>query len=126
MSFDPAVEVSPYTLFRRLREGDPPRLVDLRPRAAVTLRGAVAVAGWVPEAGEEAVLFDDDGGGALERARALQAAGFSRVRALFGGLRLYDFALDPAVVGGERFLSARRNVSRRRSTRGRSPGSSAP
>ena len=51
------------------------------------------------------VLFDDDGAGSIEIARRLQTAGFLQVRSLFGGLALYDFSLDPVVVGGERFLS---------------------
>ena len=33
-----------------------------------------------------------------------QQAGDERCRALFGGLDLYEFALDPAVVGGETYL----------------------
>jgi hypothetical protein len=34
----------------------------------------------------------------------MQAAGWPRVRALFGGLDLYEFSLDPEVVGEETFL----------------------
>ncbi len=34
----------------------------------------------------------------------MQAAGWSHVKALFGGLDLWEFALDPAVVGAETFL----------------------
>jgi len=34
----------------------------------------------------------------------LQARGCARVRALFGGLDLYRFALDPEIVGAETFL----------------------
>jgi hypothetical protein len=52
------------------------------------------------------VLFDDDGNTAVALARELQAAGHARVRALFGGLELYAFALDPEVVGAETFLIA--------------------
>jgi hypothetical protein len=47
------------------------------------------------------VLFDEDGTLAVEAARRLQAAGYSRVRALFGGLELWDFSLDPEVVGDD-------------------------
>jgi 3-mercaptopyruvate sulfurtransferase SseA len=50
------------------------------------------------------VLFDEDGAAALESARRLQAAGHPRVRALFGGLALWDFSLDPQVVGEETYL----------------------
>jgi hypothetical protein len=34
----------------------------------------------------------------------MQAAGWPRVKALFGGLQLYEFALDPEVVGAETYL----------------------
>jgi hypothetical protein len=81
--FDPQLEISPFALFRRLQEGDPPLLVDVRPAA-----GELSLAGANPWCG-------------------LQAAGHRRVRALFGGLELYDFALDPAVVGAEVFLVRR-------------------
>jgi len=107
LRFDPRTEVSPFALFRALKEGRPPRLVDVRTApGALTLAGAIPWPGpeWTPPAGEDVVLFDDDGGDALETARRLQEAGFPRVRALFGGLALYDFALDPEVVGAETFL----------------------
>jgi hypothetical protein len=117
VGFDPAVDVSPFALFQRLREGRAPILMDLRAEpGAVTLAGALPYPGpdWRPPADADVVLFDEDGGdaeggsGEVSRARAaarrLQAAGFPRVRALYGGLALYDFALDPEVVGAERFL----------------------
>jgi hypothetical protein len=50
------------------------------------------------------VLFDDDGSIAIDGARHMQAAGWPRVKALFGGLELYEFSLDPEVVGEETFL----------------------
>ncbi len=53
------------------------------------------------------VLFDDDGSAAVELAARLIEAGHSRVRALFGGLELYEFSLDPQVVGAETYLVAR-------------------
>jgi hypothetical protein len=53
------------------------------------------------------VLVDDDGATAVEVARRLQAAGFPLVRALFGGLQLYEFSLDPQVVGSETYLIKR-------------------
>jgi len=110
--FDPQIEVSPFALFRRLREGDPPVLVDVRPASEageLSLAGAVAAGGpgWTPPPDRDVVLFDDDGAAAAAAATRLQAAGYSRVRALFGGLALYDFALDPAVVGDEVFLVRR-------------------
>jgi rhodanese-related sulfurtransferase len=111
--FDPELDCSPYELYRRLREGDPPALVDLRETPMETIRGARAVvaaevAAWRRDAvGEEGViLLDDDGARARETARALRRRGVVGVRALFGGLRLYDHALDPRVVGTDRYLVA--------------------
>jgi len=99
--FEPRLHLSPYALFDRLAQGRPPVLVDLRPAgSALTLAGA---ARDVPAAGD-VVLFDDDGRLASDRARRLHAAGRRRVRALYGGLELYDFALPARVVGEERFL----------------------
>ena len=108
VQFDPTVEVSPFALFRRLKAGSPPELVDVREGVTDgrSLRGAVTVdSAWKPAAADsEAVLFDDNGTRAVDRARSLQAAGFPRVRALFGGLDLYEFSLDPQVVGAKTFL----------------------
>ncbi len=107
VEFDPRLELSPFTLFRRLREGQALLLVDVRsaPRGW-TLRGASPLPGptWVPPAGQDVLLFDDDGTEAVTVARELQAQGHPTVRALFGGLRLYEFSLDPEVVGEETFL----------------------
>jgi len=108
--FDPELDCSPYELYRRLREGDPPALVDLRNAPAMTICGArtssaTAIAAWRrDEVGEDVVLLDDDGRRAREIARSLRHRGVAGVRALFGGLRLYDHALDPRVVGSERYL----------------------
>ncbi|HYX23901.1 MAG TPA: hypothetical protein VFC23_07090 [Thermoanaerobaculia bacterium] len=111
VQFDPQLEVSPFALFRRLKEGlkedQPPLLIDVRPEAGnLTLAGAVPYPGpeWSPPADRDVVLFDDDGTVALEGARHMQAAGWPRVKALFGGLELYEFSLDPQVVGEETFL----------------------
>ncbi len=107
VQFDVQLEVSPYAVFRRLRDGDPPLLVDVRPEpGALSLRGAVPYPGpdWSPPADRDVVLFDDDGALAVEGARHMQAAGWPRVKALFGGLQLYEFALDPEVVGAETYL----------------------
>ena len=50
------------------------------------------------------------GGGMILKAepivRELQAAGHQRLRMLFGGLELYQFALDPEVVGKETYLTS--------------------
>jgi hypothetical protein len=107
VQFDPQLVVSPFALFRRLKEGRAPMLVDVRAeRGALTLAGAVSWPGpeWSPPADSDVLLFDGDGTQALEGARRLQAAGHPRVMALFGGLELYEFSLDPQVVGEETFL----------------------
>jgi hypothetical protein len=107
VELDPRLEMSPFVLFRRLRDGNAPRLVDvrLRPRG-VTLRAAVRRPdpAWAPDLDREVVLFDDDGTLAVDRTRDLQQRGFERVRALFGGLELYRFSLDPEVVGHQTYL----------------------
>ena len=98
------VEISPFALFRALKEGRLLLLVDVRPEpGALTLAGSIPWPGleWVPPVGTEVVLFDNDGTLALEIARR-----YPQARALFGGLELYDFSLDPGVVGDERFLSS--------------------
>lgn len=110
VQFDPRVEVSPFALFRRLKEGEAPLLIDVRENPGeLSLEGATPLPGgdWVPPAESDTVLFDDDGSRAVELARRLQAAGAERVRALFGGLELYEFSLDPSVVGAETFLIRR-------------------
>ena len=107
VQFDPQLEVSPFVVFRRLRDGRGPLLVDVREApGATTLAGARPWPGpaWEPPEEVETVLFDDDGTRAVALARELQAAGHERVRALFGGLELWEFALDPGVVGEETYL----------------------
>ncbi|HVT17265.1 MAG TPA: hypothetical protein VHQ90_13945 [Thermoanaerobaculia bacterium] len=105
--FDPRVEVSPFALFRCFEEGRAPLLVDLRPAGGrLTFAGALPYPGpgWTPPTGRDVLVFDDDGTAAVGEARRLQAAGFSRVKALFGGIDLYELALDPQVVGPETHL----------------------
>ena len=110
VQFDPQLEISPFILFRRLKEGQPPILIDVRPIAEIparlTLHGAIPYPGpeWTPPADQDVVLFDDDGTVAIDGARHMQASGWPRVKALFGGLELYEFSLDPEVVGEETFL----------------------
>jgi hypothetical protein len=107
VQFDPQLEVSPFVLFRCLQEDQPPVLIDVRPEPGpLTLRGAIPYPGpeWSPPADRDVVLFDDDGALAVEGARHMQAAGYPRVKALFGGLDLYEFSLDPDVVGQDTFL----------------------
>jgi hypothetical protein len=114
VQFDPLLEVSPFVLFRRLKEGpgggQPPLLIDVRPEPGpLSLEGALPYPGpeWSPPADRDVVLFDDDGSIALDGARHMQAAGYPHVKALFGGLELYEFSLDPEVVGEETFLVRR-------------------
>jgi rhodanese-related sulfurtransferase len=114
VQFDPLLEVSPFALFRLLREGQAPLLVDVRPEPGpLTLAGAILYPGpeWSPPADQNVVLFDDDGALAVDGARHMQAAGFPRVKALFGGLELWEFSLDPQVVGEETYLVRREGKS---------------
>ncbi len=108
VAFEPRLEISPFALFRRLDEGKPLLLIDVRPAAAggKTLSGARLLEGpqWRPPTELDVVLFDDDGSAAVELASRLIEAGHPRVRALFGGLELYEFSLDPQVVGAETYL----------------------
>lgn len=107
VQFDAQLEISPFVLFRRMKEDKAPVLIDVRPQpGAVSLTGAIPYPGpeWSPPADEDVVLFDDDGSVAIEGARHMQAGGWPRVKALFGGLELYEFSLDPEVVGEETFL----------------------
>ena len=107
VQFDPQLEISPFVLFRRMKEGQAPVLIDVRTQpGALTLAGAIPYPGpdWAPPADQDVVLFDDDGSVAIDGARHMQAAGWPRVKALFGGLELYEFSLDPEVVGAETFL----------------------
>jgi hypothetical protein len=107
VQFDPQLEVSPFAVFRRLKDGDPPLLVDVRPAPGrLSLQGAFPYPGpdWSPPRDRDVVLIDDDGSQAIDGARHMQAAGWPYVKALFGGLELYEFSLDPEVVGEETFL----------------------
>jgi len=107
IDLDPEAEVVPQELLHELRGGRPPLLVDVRPGGgSPSFAGAVAWPGdaWEPPADRETVLFDGDGSRARQMAGELRRRGHSRVRSLYGGIRLYDFALDPRVVGEERFL----------------------
>jgi len=109
--FDPELHVSPFRLFRRLHEAQAgrartPRLLDLREQPGpLRLRAATPWQEQMPVPEGEAVLVDNDGRRATDLARRLREEGHARVQALYGGLRLYDFALDPGVVGEERFLA---------------------
>jgi rhodanese-related sulfurtransferase len=107
VQFDPRLEISPFALFRRLREDRAPLLVDVRAQpGGHTLEGAMLLPydSWRPPEDTDVVLFDDNGAAAVAHAARLQQAGFERTRALFGGLELYEFSLDPEVVGQKTFL----------------------
>lgn len=93
--FDPEIHVSPHALFRRLKDA-----------LEGVGRGPDGEGGQGGEGPEErnVILVDADGLEATRRARELREAGHQRVFALYGGLELYDYALDPLVVGEERFL----------------------
>ena len=107
VQFDPVLEVSPFVLFRRIKEGEAPLLVDVRPEPGrLTLQGAIPYPGpdWSPPQDRDVVLFDEDGSIAIDGARHMQSAGYPRVKALFGGLELYEFSLDPEVIGQETYL----------------------
>ena len=107
VQFDLRLEVSAFLVFRRLRDGKIPMiLVDVREHpSAYTLEGAIALPeGWEPPEDKQVVLFDDDGSEAVPLAERFSDAGYSNVKALFGGLELWKFSLDPEVVGEETYL----------------------
>src|SRR4051812_31844287 len=95
VQFDPQLEVSPFVLFRRLKENQGPVLVDVRPGPGPPPRGGPIPSpgpDGPPRADRDVVLFDEEGPVALEGARHMQAAGWPKVKALFGGLELYEFS----------------------------------
>jgi len=107
VAFEPDAEISPFTLFKRLQKGHEILLVDVRAdRGDRSLKGAVAWPGedWEPPADREVVLYDEAGDKAVRIARAYQERGHAGVKALFGGLDLWSFALDPEIVGTETYL----------------------
>jgi len=107
VQYDPRLEISPFALFRRIQGGRSPLLLDARAIPGVhTLQGAEPFPGedWEPPADRDVVLFDVDGTEALPHVLRYQNAGHARVKMLFGGLELYEFSLDPEIVGSETFL----------------------
>lgn len=107
MRFDVALEISPFELLRRIESSTPPLLVDVRGGSPeLTLAGAMRwpSADWTPPAEADTVLFDDDGSRAVAVASELRQRGHERVRALFGGIELYEFCLDPEIVGTDTHL----------------------
>jgi hypothetical protein len=107
IDFDPRRHLSPYRLFRWLRERRPLTLLDLRPPpVSITLAGARPFGNPqdLSAADNPIVLFDLDGASAAEALEGLPAELRSTARILFGGIELYEYCLDPQVVGEERFL----------------------
>jgi rhodanese-related sulfurtransferase len=106
IQFDARLEISPFLVFRRLREGKPVALVDVRKEPkGFTLEGSEPLtADFEPPADGITVLFDDDGKEAIDVAEAFQERGHAQVKALFGGLDLWKFSLDPKVVGEHTYL----------------------
>jgi len=110
VQFDPSLEISPFTLFRRLQQGRTPMLLDTRNEPGdLTLEGAEMYPGedWEPPADRDVVLFDRDGSESLPHVLRHLNAGHTRVKMLFGGLDLYEFSLDPQIIGSETYLVAR-------------------
>ena len=61
VEFDPLLELSPFTLFRRLREDQALRLIDVRvDPQGMTLEGSIRLPGpdWEPDQDTPVVLFD--------------------------------------------------------------------
>lgn len=107
VQFDPQLEISPFKLFRDLRDGKAPIIMDVRSGSpAKTIRGAQPSppGDWEPEPNQVVVLIDDDGSIAVPKAQEFQTRGFARVKALFGGLDLYEFSLDPQILGEDTYL----------------------
>lgn len=106
ITFDLETEISAFLVFRQLRNGRPILLVDVRDgEVSESLEGAVK---WSEDfeipTDQTVVLFDEDGTVAIPLARRYQSEGHSHVKALFGGIELWKFSLDPEVVGQETYL----------------------
>lgn len=108
VSFDPTLEVTPFELFTRLREGvDVPMLVDLREgTTAWRLRGSVLASQTEiePPVDRDAVFYDQDGTLSAKSVRSWRERGYIRTWALMGGIDLYRFCLDPDVLETDTFL----------------------
>ena len=78
--------------------------VRLEPKG-YTLEGSQLLsADFEPPADYMTVMFDDDGTLAIDVADHFQERGHHHVKALFGGLELWKFSLDPNVVGEHTYL----------------------
>jgi rhodanese-related sulfurtransferase len=106
VQFDMRFEISAFLIFRRLRDGKPVTLIDVRQNpSGFTLEGSELLSDeWEPPTDRPVVLFDDDGREAIAATERFHERGFTNVKALFGGLDLWKFSLDPEIVGEETFL----------------------
>jgi hypothetical protein len=106
VQFDARLVISPFLVFRRLREGKPVTLIDVRKETkGHTLEGSEPLtADFEPPPDHTTVLFDDDGTLAIDIVDAFHERGHPQVKALFGGLELWKFSLDPHVVGEHTYL----------------------
>ena len=106
VQFDMRFEISAFLIFRRLRDGKPVILIDVRHNpAGYTLQGSEPLReDWEPPIARPVVFFDNDGREAIAAVQSFHERGFTNVKALFGGLDLWKFSLDPEVVGAETFL----------------------
>lgn len=112
LAFEPRLHVSPYRLYRWLHERRSLTLYDLRSQpgplrfaAALPYPGDEALASSRAQPGHPLILIDDDGHAASALTRGLQLTQSTHhIRALYGGLVLYDHCLDPRIVGPHRFL----------------------
>jgi rhodanese-related sulfurtransferase len=106
VQFDMRFEISSFLVFRRLRDGKPVTLIDVRQTpAGYTLEGSVLLTDdWEPPTDRPVVFFDNDGREALAVVERFHERGFTNVKALFGGLDLWKFSLDPEILGEETFL----------------------
>ena len=83
VKFDPQLEISPFKLFRDLRDGRNPIIVDVRSGSpSMTIRGAQPASppDWAPEPNQDVILIDDDGSIAVPKAQEFHARGFTRVK----------------------------------------------
>ena len=84
VTFDSILEISPFTLFKRLKQGRTMLLVDVREtETGRTLQGSVVEPDpeWTPTEPEmEVVLFDNDGSVAVAASRRLRRAFASRAQ----------------------------------------------
>lgn len=108
VGFEPAIEISPFELFTRLRENqDRPVLVDLRRTPTDwRLRGSIRASDTdlEPPADRDTVFYDQAGDTSPAVVAGWRDRGFSRTWALMGGMDLYSFCLDASILDTDTFL----------------------